>query len=55
MCALVSTVHMFEIYFEMLFIGNECAVLAALNVLSFVNTEVSQAFKMLTNNKNNLK
>jgi hypothetical protein len=37
----------------MLFIDNECAILAALNVLSFVNTEVSQTFKMLTNNKNN--
>jgi hypothetical protein len=46
---------MYEIHFEMLFIGNECAILAALNVLSFVNTEVSQTFKMLTNNKNNLK
>lgn len=35
----------------MLFIGNECAILAALNVLSFVDTEVSQTFKMLTRNK----
>lgn len=55
MYAVVSSVHMYEIHFEMLFIGNECAILAALNVLSFVNTEVSQTFKMLTNNKNNLK
>jgi len=46
---------MYEIRFRMLFIGNECAILAALNVLSFVNTEVSQTFKMLTHNKNNLK
>jgi hypothetical protein len=46
---------MYEVCFEMLFIGNECAVLAALNVLSFINTEISQTFKILTNNKNNLK
>lgn len=55
MCTVVSSVHMCEIHFEMLFIGNECVILSALNVLSFVNTEVSQTFKMLTNNKNNLK
>lgn len=55
MCALVSAVHMYEIYCEVLFIDNECAILAALNVLNFVDTEVGQAFKMLTNNKNNLK
>jgi len=54
-CDVVSTVHMCEVRFEMLFISNECAILAALNVLSFVNTEVSHTFKMLTNNKNNLK
>jgi hypothetical protein len=54
-CDVVSTVHMYEVRFEMLFIGNECAILAALSVLSFINTEVSQTFKMLTNNKNNLK
>jgi hypothetical protein len=46
---------MYEIYCEVLFIDNECAILAALNVLNFVDTEVGQAFKMLTNNKNNLK
>ena len=46
---------MYGIYLEMLFIGNECAILAALSVLTFVNTEVSQTFKMLTNDKNNLK
>lgn len=55
MCDVVSTVHKYEVHFGMLFIGNECAILAALNVLSFVNTEISQTFKMLTNDKNNLK
>jgi hypothetical protein len=47
---------MYGIDFEMLFIGNECAMPTALNVLwSFVNTDVSQTFKMLTDNKNNVK
>jgi hypothetical protein len=46
---------MYEVYCEMLFIGNECAIFAALNVMNFVNTEVSEAFKMLADNKNNLK
>ena len=55
MCGVVPTFHMYGIYLEMLFIGNECAILAALSVLTFVNTEVSQTFKMLTNDKNNLK
>lgn len=52
----VPVVCMYGIDFEMLFIGNECAMPTALNVLwSFVNTDVSQTFKMLTDNKNNVK
>jgi hypothetical protein len=46
---------MYEVYCEMLFICNECAILAALNVMNFVNTEVSEAFKTSADNKNNLK
>jgi hypothetical protein len=46
---------MYGIYFEMLFIGNECAIFVALNVPSFVSTQGSETFKMLTNNKINVK